>query len=187
MQIILIPIKDADVIRMLKNFDTTVSYDKDTGIITFNRGKDKIMRMKVDYNVIDYIGQKKKIPIPPRIINNKVYISPSSFRKFIWASYNYDKKRKIYYLDSWVLDVYLETTKRKKVILVAKGTGKLKYRILKLRHPTRFVIDVMNSVLDGKARSILGWKPKTELRDGLIEEINWILENPSRWRVKPRV
>ncbi|HDO42130.1 MAG TPA: NAD-dependent epimerase/dehydratase family protein [Candidatus Bathyarchaeota archaeon] len=43
-------------------------------------------------------------------------------------------------------------------------------------------------VLDnGKARSILGWKPKTELRDGLIEEINWILENPSRWRVKPRV
>ena len=43
-------------------------------------------------------------------------------------------------------------------------------------------------VLDNKkARTILGWKPKTELRDGLIEEINWILENPWRWQVKPRV
>ncbi|MCD4783375.1 MAG: N-acetylmuramoyl-L-alanine amidase family protein [Candidatus Eremiobacteraeota bacterium] len=151
---LLVPLNDPDVKRMLKSFDTTVSYDKDSKIITFTRAKNKILRMKIDYNVADYIGQKKQIPIPPRIINDKPYISPSSFRKFIWASYNYDKKNKLYYLDSWVLDVYLQTTKRKKVVIVAKGTGKLKYRILKLRHPTRFVVDVMNSVLDGKARSI---------------------------------
>jgi len=43
-------------------------------------------------------------------------------------------------------------------------------------------------VLDNrKACSLLGWKPKTKLRDGLIEEINWILKNPLRWQVKPRV
>jgi len=43
-------------------------------------------------------------------------------------------------------------------------------------------------VLDNrKSRSVLGWEPKTELRDGLLEEIDWILKNPQRWQMKPRV
>ncbi|MCX8171212.1 MAG: GDP-mannose 4,6-dehydratase [Candidatus Bathyarchaeota archaeon] len=43
-------------------------------------------------------------------------------------------------------------------------------------------------VLDNrKANNILGWRPETDLHDGLIEEIKWITENPWRWQVKPRV
>jgi UDP-glucose 4-epimerase len=40
---------------------------------------------------------------------------------------------------------------------------------------------------NSKANAILGWRPKMELREGVIEEINWILKNPWRWQVKPRV
>lgn len=48
--------------------------------------------------------------------------------------------------------------------------------------------ELRNFVLDNrKACSLLSWEPKTELRDGLMEEINWILRNPLRWQVKPRV
>lgn len=151
---ILIPMDDPGVKKMLENFFTTVEYDKDTKIITFIRENDKKMRMKIDFNTADYDGEKKDIPIPPRLIYDKPYISPSSFSKFIWAFYNRNEKNDVYYLDSWLLDVNLETTKRGKVTIVAKGTGTLKYQILKLRNPTRFVIDVMNACLDGKARSL---------------------------------
>ena len=151
---VLIPLDNIYVKRMLENFYTEVKYDKETGIITFTRENDKVMRMKIDYDVVDYIGKKKKIPIPPRLIYDKPYISPLSFSKFIWAYYSHNEKTNVYYLDSWLLDVNLETSKRGKVTLVAKGTGKLKYRILKLREPTRFVIDVMDACLDGKARAI---------------------------------
>lgn len=151
---VLLPLDNWSVKKTLSFFNTTVSYDEKTGIITFTRDKDKEMRMKIDYDVVDYIGVKKKIPVPPRIIEGKPYISPASFCKFIWAFYREDDKTGIYYLDSWVLDVFLETTKRGKVLLVARGSGKLKYRILKLTGPTRFVIDVMDAVLDGKAGEI---------------------------------
>ena len=38
-----------------------------------------------------------------------------------------------------------------------------------------------------KAEAILGWKPETEFRKGILNEIDWILKNPKRWQVKPRV
>lgn len=151
---VLVPLDDPGVKKMLENFFTTAEYDKDSKIITFIRENDKKMLMKIDYNTAIFDGEKKDIPIPARLIYDKPYISPSSFSKFIWAFYNRNEKNDVYYLDSWLLDVNLETTKRGKVTIVAKGTGTLKYQILKLRNPTRFVIDVMNACLDGKARSL---------------------------------
>lgn len=48
--------------------------------------------------------------------------------------------------------------------------------------------ELRSLVLDNsKAGKILGWKPETDLRSGLIEEIKWITKNPERWQIKPRV
>jgi len=38
-----------------------------------------------------------------------------------------------------------------------------------------------------KALKLLDWTPKTPFDEGLKEEINWLLGNPKRWDVKPRV
>ncbi|MEM1562257.1 MAG: GDP-mannose 4,6-dehydratase [Candidatus Bathyarchaeia archaeon] len=53
---------------------------------------------------------------------------------------------------------------------------------IRLPHELRFLI------LDNrKAREMLGWKPETDLRSGLVEEIKWIIKNPERWQIRPRV
>lgn len=38
-----------------------------------------------------------------------------------------------------------------------------------------------------KARRILGWRPSVNFREGVSEELEWIMQNPKRWNVKPRV
>jgi len=38
-----------------------------------------------------------------------------------------------------------------------------------------------------KARKLLDWTPKITFDEGLKEEVNWLLGNPQRWDVKPRV
>ncbi|MEM3581317.1 MAG: GDP-mannose 4,6-dehydratase [Candidatus Bathyarchaeia archaeon] len=38
-----------------------------------------------------------------------------------------------------------------------------------------------------KAEKLLGWRPKTPFKDGLREEIEWILKFPERWSGRPRV
>lgn len=149
---VLLPVENWSLQRILTNFNTKVSFDSQSSIITLTRDETKIMRMKIDHNAAEILGEMKEIPIPPRLIDGKPYISPSSFCKFIWAFYKLDEKNNLYYLDPWVLDVFLETTARGKVLLVAKGTGRLQYKVLKLKEPTRFVIDVHNAVLDGRQR-----------------------------------
>ncbi|MEJ5326837.1 MAG: GDP-mannose 4,6-dehydratase [Candidatus Bathyarchaeia archaeon] len=48
--------------------------------------------------------------------------------------------------------------------------------------------ELKNFILDHrKAQKVLGWAPITELKDGLIKEIDWILKNSERWKTKPRV
>ena len=48
--------------------------------------------------------------------------------------------------------------------------------------------ELRNFVLDNeKIRKFLGWEPKTSFKEGILKEIEWILENPNRWKVKPRV
>ena len=48
--------------------------------------------------------------------------------------------------------------------------------------------ELRNFVLDNeKIRKFLGWEPKTSFEEGILKEIKWILENPNRWKVKPRV
>jgi len=48
--------------------------------------------------------------------------------------------------------------------------------------------ELKNFVLDiQKADKILGWRPITKFREGLIEEIGWVMMNKERWDVKPRV
>jgi N-acetylmuramoyl-L-alanine amidase len=149
---ILIPLSDQSTDLIFDRMGASVRYDKDNKEIELTRG-DKKMRMKIDYGVADFCGEKRDIPVPPRIINGMVHISPNSFAKFLWACLLYDDKRNFYYLDPFLIDVSLET-KRGLTKVVARGTGPFKNRILKLRQPNRFVIDVMNCVLDGKARSI---------------------------------
>jgi hypothetical protein len=41
--------------------------------------------------------------------------------------------------------------------------------------------------LDIRKAMSRGWKPMTELRDGIKKEIDWIKSNPKRWSVKRRV
>jgi len=48
--------------------------------------------------------------------------------------------------------------------------------------------ELKNFVLDcSKASKILGWHPEINFRDGVAEEIKWVLKNPKRWGGKPRV
>ncbi|MEM2995183.1 MAG: GDP-mannose 4,6-dehydratase [Candidatus Bathyarchaeia archaeon] len=48
--------------------------------------------------------------------------------------------------------------------------------------------ELKNFVLDcRKAKEILGWASQTSFKDGLAEEIAWILKFPKRWSGKPRV
>jgi UDP-glucose 4-epimerase len=48
--------------------------------------------------------------------------------------------------------------------------------------------ELKNFVLNiEKAGKILGWHPSTEFHKGLREEIDWVLQNPNRWNIKPRV
>jgi N-acetylmuramoyl-L-alanine amidase len=151
---ILIPLSEKTTDNILDKFGVSARFDPDTQEVIFTRDRDKEMRMKIDYAVADYIGQKKAIPVPPRVIKGQVHIAPASFSKFLWACYMYDDKKNLYYIDPWVLDVELETNKRGLTKVVTRGTGPFRNRILKLRNPTRFVIDVLNACLDGKARSI---------------------------------
>jgi len=48
--------------------------------------------------------------------------------------------------------------------------------------------ELKNFVLDNnKVFNDLGWKPETNLKEGLIQEIEWVTKNPERWKTKPRV
>jgi UDP-glucose 4-epimerase len=38
-----------------------------------------------------------------------------------------------------------------------------------------------------KAGKILKWTPSVDFKEGVLEEIKWIKQNPKRWQVKPRV
>jgi UDP-glucose 4-epimerase len=38
-----------------------------------------------------------------------------------------------------------------------------------------------------KASKLLGWRPLTKFREGLLKEIDWVMANKERWNVKPRV
>jgi len=151
--LLLVPLSDENIVKVLEKFGASAKYSPDDREIVFSRDN-KYMTMKVDYDTCDFNGEKRAIPVPPRIIKGMVYISPNSFSKFIWAAFLYDDKRDRYYLDPFLLDVKLETSDRGLTKVVAWGTGPFKNRILKLKDPTRFVIDVMNSCLDGKAREI---------------------------------
>ncbi len=151
---VLIPLSTKNTDILLDKFGTQASYNPDTQIVTFTRKDGKKLRFKINYAVSDHAGQLKEIPIPPRIIKGMVYISPNSFSKFIWASFLYDKRKDLYYLDPYIISVKLERTKRGLTKVVAQGTAPLHPKILKLRNPTRFVIDIKNSVLDGKAGKI---------------------------------
>jgi N-acetylmuramoyl-L-alanine amidase len=150
---ILIPLSDRVTDMMLDRFETKVKYDNETQEIVFSRKDNKTLRMKVDYPVADFNGEKREIPVPPRLIYGMIHISPNSFARFLWTCFLYDEKNDYFYLDPFLLDVGIETDRGLSKV-VAKGTGPFRNRILKLRNPNRFVIDVMNSVLDGKARSI---------------------------------
>ncbi|MFP4498312.1 MAG: N-acetylmuramoyl-L-alanine amidase [Vulcanimicrobiota bacterium] len=151
---LLIPLSHPLTGEILKKYQTTARYDRENQDVVFTRSDEHELRMRIDFDEVDHSGTEKDIPIPPRIIEGMVYISPNSFSKFIWGCFQYDEKNDIYYLDPYVLDVYLETNSKGLTKVVAKGTGPLKERILKLKEPTRFVLDVMNACLDGKAREI---------------------------------
>lgn len=45
----------------------------------------------------------------------------------------------------------------------------------------RFVLD------SRKAEKILGWKPTTEFKEGVLKEIEWAIRHRKRWSGKPRV
>jgi len=48
--------------------------------------------------------------------------------------------------------------------------------------------ELKNFVLSiNKAKKLLNWQPTINFRDGLIEEIEWLIRNKNRWNVKPRV
>jgi UDP-glucose 4-epimerase len=52
----------------------------------------------------------------------------------------------------------------------------------------RLMGELKNFVLDcSKASKILGWRPEIGFDDGVVMEIDWILENTKRWIGKPRV
>lgn len=38
-----------------------------------------------------------------------------------------------------------------------------------------------------KAKKILGWSPTVSFKDGIMKEIEWLMQNKQRWNVKPRV
>ncbi len=38
-----------------------------------------------------------------------------------------------------------------------------------------------------KAKRILSWRPVTDFKEGLSEELKWLKQNQKRWEVKPRV
>jgi len=47
----------------------------------------------------------------------------------------------------------------------------------------RLPMELMKMVLDNKkAKKILGWEPKVELKDGLIREFEWLKSNKHRWK-----
>jgi N-acetylmuramoyl-L-alanine amidase len=150
---LLIPLSDEVTGVLLERFGVKANYNRDEREIIFTRTDNKVLRMKVDYSVADFHGETREIPVPPRLIYGMIHISPNSFARFLWASFLYNQDNENYYLDPFLLDVNLET-ERGLTKVVAKGTGPFTHRILKLRGPNRFVIDVMNSVLDGRARSV---------------------------------
>ena len=43
---------------------------------------------------------------------------------------------------------------------------------------------VLNS---DKAKKVLGWNYSTSFQEGVLKEVEWLVENPERWDVKPRV
>lgn len=48
--------------------------------------------------------------------------------------------------------------------------------------------ELKNFVLDcGRARNVLSWRPEIDFREGVANEVEWILSFPKRWRGKPRV
>ena len=48
--------------------------------------------------------------------------------------------------------------------------------------------ELKNFILDTKkASKLLGWRPLTKFREGLLKEIDWVMMNKERWNVKPRV
>jgi len=48
--------------------------------------------------------------------------------------------------------------------------------------------ELKNFILDiKKASKILGWRPLTKFREGLLKEIDWVMMNKERWNVKPRI
>ncbi len=150
---LLIPLSSRETSIILDKFGTSARYDREREEVVFTR-EGKTMRMKINYGVVDFVGEEREIPVPARVIKGMVHISPNSFSRFIWGSFLYDDKKALYYLDPWLLDVSLETNDRGLTKVVARGTGPFRHRILKLRNPTRFVIDILNACLDGKARSI---------------------------------
>lgn len=38
-----------------------------------------------------------------------------------------------------------------------------------------------------KVKKVLGWSPSVSFRDGVSEEIEWLMHNQERWHMKPRV
>ncbi|MEM1996836.1 MAG: GDP-mannose 4,6-dehydratase [Candidatus Bathyarchaeia archaeon] len=58
------------------------------------------------------------------------------------------------------------------------------YQPERIRLPSELKVLVLDN---RKTNEVLGWRPETNLHDGLIEEIKWIMANPWRWQVKPRV
>lgn len=75
--------------------------------------------------------------------------------------------------------VCASTGKSLRPIFENVGEGELSQIV---RGRKRLPSELRVMVLDvSKARTELGWQPKTELKDGLSEEIRWIRSNPSQW------
>lgn len=46
----------------------------------------------------------------------------------------------------------------------------------------RLPLELKEMILDNSKAIKLGWEPKMELKDGLIEEYLWLKQNPQRWK-----
>lgn len=144
---ILIPIRDVNTGRLMKQFNATITWlvPMKTVVLGLPGGKDFRIKIGEDEGLFgrDKVKLKAKLTIIDGVPCIPLECMGIAFKRNI----SLDKVTHILYMDPIITDVSFQEVKGK-LRLVTQGTGPLKFRTSKLMEPDRYVIEIDDAVLD---------------------------------------
>ncbi|MBI2251493.1 MAG: N-acetylmuramoyl-L-alanine amidase [Armatimonadetes bacterium] len=130
-----------------------ISWKENEKLITIDK-EIKTARFKIGSNDLEYGDIKVCLLYPPIIFKDIPYIPLEALPGILQAKLNYNEETSIYYFDPLINKIELkEEPQINQLIISASASINFKYFILK--EPSRFVIDIPNTILDIGQKEII--------------------------------